>query len=475
MEENGREERDARDCERDSVNIVSSCLSTDSDPSFIHELEDRVQLQFDFQLGGPKLEGPVHEPWGIQFNDSRLYQSHVDISSLDVDSGFSLARQPSFVLNNTQHLPQLDLNQVQTINPANPFNLNRLGPTIELETLSEPSMPALFDDPQFNSDGLFVSTLFSDCITDTISSDNNYIDSDVAINTSSFQSQLCDPIMSRTFGNRDVIETFTGSGCDILSSSCFMDKLQQSREERPAYNVELATQYSSSSAVQNKRTYMGGDKQGPPLKKSMTSWAHHQQNDHHYNHHEQANMNDINIKIELETKVAEPGVSMCTTSKVDLSALASQTNIATISTTNANANSNANPNADGNGNAAAPAASNSNGTRSRAKQTTASDPQSIAARHRRERISERLKILQELVPNGSKVDLVTMLEKAINYVKFLQLQVKVLTTDEYWPNSQKLNQPHEINLLNLITSKAKRDASNSNKFGNVADTTTKPV
>ncbi|EEC69800.1 hypothetical protein OsI_00096 [Oryza sativa Indica Group] len=31
------------------------------------------------------------------------------------------------------------------------------------------------------------------------------------------------------------------------------------------------------------------------------------------------------------------------------------------------------------------------------------------------------------------VDLVTMLEKAINYVKFLQLQVKVLATDEFWP------------------------------------------
>lgn len=71
--------------------------------------------------------------------------------------------------------------------------------------------------------------------------------------------------------------------------------------------------------------------------------------------------------------------------------------------------------------------------RQRAKQGRASDPQSIAARHRRERISERLKILQDLVPNGSKVDLVTMLEKAINYVKFLQLQVQVLTTDEYWP------------------------------------------
>ncbi|XP_062233599.1 uncharacterized protein LOC133930848 [Phragmites australis] len=61
------------------------------------------------------------------------------------------------------------------------------------------------------------------------------------------------------------------------------------------------------------------------------------------------------------------------------------------------------------------------------------DPQSAAAKVRRERIAERLKVLQDLVPNGTKVDLVTMLEKAITYVKFLQLQVKVLATDEFWP------------------------------------------
>ncbi|KAG4953399.1 hypothetical protein JHK87_038993 [Glycine soja] len=34
---------------------------------------------------------------------------------------------------------------------------------------------------------------------------------------------------------------------------------------------------------------------------------------------------------------------------------------------------------------------------------------------------------------AAKVDLVTMLEKAISYVKFLQLQVKVLAADEFWP------------------------------------------
>ncbi|KAJ8513221.1 hypothetical protein OPV22_003655 [Ensete ventricosum] len=93
------------------------------------------------------------------------------------------------------------------------------------------------------------------------------------------------------------------------------------------------------------------------------------------------------------------------------------------------------------------------------KSSPSKDPQTLAAKNRRERISERLRTLQDLVPNGAKacifsnslpafdsanhsltvstdmlqVDLVTMLEKAINYVKFLQLQVKVLATDEFWP------------------------------------------
>lgn len=72
----------------------------------------------------------------------------------------------------------------------------------------------------------------------------------------------------------------------------------------------------------------------------------------------------------------------------------------------------------------------------RARQGTGNDPQTIASRNRRERINARLKILQELVPNGSKVDLVTMLEKAINYVKFLQLQLRVLGNDDYWLANQ---------------------------------------
>lgn len=78
-----------------------------------------------------------------------------------------------------------------------------------------------------------------------------------------------------------------------------------------------------------------------------------------------------------------------------------------------------------------PVAANLNG-KVQADRRSATESQSLYAKKRRERINERLRILQNLVPNGTKVDISTMLEEAVQYVKFLQLQIKLLSSDEMW-------------------------------------------
>ncbi|KAL5977055.1 hypothetical protein ACLOJK_021395 [Asimina triloba] len=55
-----------------------------------------------------------------------------------------------------------------------------------------------------------------------------------------------------------------------------------------------------------------------------------------------------------------------------------------------------------------------------------SSAQSIAARQRRKRISEKTQELGKLIPGGNKLNTAEMLQAAFKYVKFLQAQVAIL-------------------------------------------------
>ncbi|GAB4855682.1 ATP-dependent DNA helicase pif3 [Ancistrocladus abbreviatus] len=65
--------------------------------------------------------------------------------------------------------------------------------------------------------------------------------------------------------------------------------------------------------------------------------------------------------------------------------------------------------------------------RTGAKRSRAAEVHNLSERRRRDRINEKMRALQELIPNCNKADKASMLDEAIEYLKTLQLQVQILS------------------------------------------------
>ncbi|KAL2333535.1 hypothetical protein Fmac_014748 [Flemingia macrophylla] len=66
-------------------------------------------------------------------------------------------------------------------------------------------------------------------------------------------------------------------------------------------------------------------------------------------------------------------------------------------------------------------------SRSSSKRSRAAEVHNLSEKRRRSRINEKLKALQNLIPNSNKTDKASMLDEAIEYLKQLQLQVQMLS------------------------------------------------
>ncbi|MQM02328.1 hypothetical protein Taro_035097 [Colocasia esculenta] len=61
------------------------------------------------------------------------------------------------------------------------------------------------------------------------------------------------------------------------------------------------------------------------------------------------------------------------------------------------------------------------------KRSRAAEVHNLSERRRRDRINEKMRALQELIPNCNKVDKASMLDEAIEYLKTLQMQVQFMS------------------------------------------------
>ncbi|KAK9161887.1 hypothetical protein Syun_008228 [Stephania yunnanensis] len=84
------------------------------------------------------------------------------------------------------------------------------------------------------------------------------------------------------------------------------------------------------------------------------------------------------------------------------------------------------------------------------KRSRAAEVHNLSERRRRDRINEKMRALQELIPNCNKVDKASMLDEAIEYLKTLQLQVQIMSMGTGLcmppmmlpPGMQRMHAPH---------------------------------
>ncbi|KAF8097785.1 hypothetical protein N665_0281s0047 [Sinapis alba] len=90
------------------------------------------------------------------------------------------------------------------------------------------------------------------------------------------------------------------------------------------------------------------------------------------------------------------------------------------------------------------------------KRSRAAEMHNISERRRREKINEKMKALQELIPRCNKTDKASMLEDAIEYVKSLQLQIQMMSTSGggmmpmmYTPNMHRFMAPSAMGMMGM--------------------------
>ncbi|OQU91282.1 transcription factor PIF1 isoform X4 [Sorghum bicolor] len=70
-----------------------------------------------------------------------------------------------------------------------------------------------------------------------------------------------------------------------------------------------------------------------------------------------------------------------------------------------------------------------------ARRSRAAEVHNLSERRRRDRINEKMRALQELIPHCNKTDKASMLDEAIEYLKSLQLQVQATCIQMMWMGS----------------------------------------